>query len=196
MARLSGQERRSQIVEGAYAVILEKGLAATATRDVTRYLGVGSGLLHHYFATWKDLRAEVVETFIHREICALQAVLSEAPPNAMIARFIDWMISDPELRFWKLWLDAIEEARRDPDLAAIIQAGHLRWHDTIVELLRRCASDGAAGCDSPQHAAWRISAQIDGLMGVFALGQSSLTPDLIKTLLHEQFSMELGRPAP
>ena len=66
MSRLSGQERRSQIVEGAYAVILEKGLAGTATRDVTRHLGVGSGLLHHYFTTWAELRAEVVKTFIYQ----------------------------------------------------------------------------------------------------------------------------------
>lgn len=196
MNRLSGEERRSQIVEGAYAIILEKGLSGTATRDVTRHLGVGSGLLHHYFKTWGDLRAEVVKTFIHQEIGALRKALSDCPTEDMIERFVDWMISDPNLRFWKLWLDAIEEARRDPDLAAIVQEGHVQWHSAIMDMIISCAEDGAEGSVNSQHAAWRISALVDGLIGIIAIGRTPLSKELVRVLLSEQIHMELHLPLP
>ena len=193
MSRLTGQQRRKKIVEGAYAVILEKGLSGTATRDVTRHLGVGSGLLHHYFDTWRDLRAEVVKTFIHNEIETLRKVLSDGPRDMMVERFIDWMISDPELRFWRLWLDAIEEARRDPDLAAIVQEGHIQWHAAIVDLIEQSVEERGVNQINTEHAAWRISALIDGLMGIVTVGQTPLTKELVRILLTEQVHMELMR---
>ncbi|WP_282060268.1 TetR/AcrR family transcriptional regulator [Roseobacter litoralis] len=193
MKRLSGEERRAQIVESAYTVILEKGLAGTATRDVTRKLGVGSGLLHHYFRSWADLRAEVVKTFITKEIEALKHALSDSASDNMLERFIDWMIADPEFRFWRLWLDAIEEARRDPELASIVQEGHVQWHETITKLIRQSVDAGLGTCDTPENAAWRVSALIDGLMGMLALDGTPLTKELVKKLLHEQVAMELCR---
>ncbi|MDX8355343.1 TetR/AcrR family transcriptional regulator [Cognatiyoonia sp. IB215182] len=191
--RLSGEERRTQIVEGAYMVILEKGLAATATRDVTRQLGVGSGLLHHYFSTWGALRAEVVRTFISKEIAMLENDLAKIPAERLISHFVDWMVSDPDYRFWGLWLDAIEEARRDSDLAEIIEKGYLQWHAAIVGVIKRSVDAGLGVCDNPQNAAWRISALIDGLMGMLALGRTTLSPDVVKSLLQQQIAMELHR---
>jgi AcrR family transcriptional regulator len=193
MSRLSWPERRSQIVEGACAIILEKGLAGTATRDVTRHLGVGSGLLHHYFKTWGELRAEVVKTFIHQEITALRQTLSDCPTDRAFERFIDWMTADPDLRFWRLWLDAIEEARRDPDLAAIVQDGHVQWHAAIVEMLDRSIGAKAVGSVNSQHAAWRISAIFDGLMGIMTIGHAPMTKELVTELVSEQIDMELRR---
>jgi AcrR family transcriptional regulator len=196
MSRLSGEERRRQIVDGAYKIILEKGLSGTATRDVTRHLGVGSGLLHHYFKTWGDLRAEVVKTFIHREIEALHGALADCPAEDMVERFIDWMITDPDLRFWKLWLDAVEEARRDPNLATIVQEGHVQWHLAIMNLMNSCGESSDEASVHSRHAAWRITALVDGLMGIIAIGRTPLSIDLVKVLLTEQIHMELRRNLP
>lgn len=193
MKRMPGQERRAQIVEGAYSVILEKGLAGTATRDVTRELGVGSGLLHHYFSSWAELRAEVVKTFIAKEIAALNDALSHDAPDEVFGHFVNWMVSDPEFRFWRLWLDAIEEARRDPELADIVQDGYMQWHASIVALIDRAADKDLGNSIKPQHVAWRISALVDGLMGMLVFGRTHLTGDFVKDLLHEQINLELCR---
>lgn len=192
VTRLSGEQRRAQIVESACKVILQKGLAGTATRDVTRDLGVGSGLLHHYFATWAELRAEVVRTFISAEIAELEVLLSDAEPEGLLRHLIDWMVSDPDFRFWGLWLDAIEEARRDTDLAAIIEDGYLRWHAVIERVITRTVDAGHGVCENPSDAAWRISALIDGLMGMLVLGKTPLTPEAVRHLLQHQMNMELG----
>lgn len=189
--RLSGEERRTQIVQGAYEVILEKGLSGTATRDVTRRLGVGSGLLHHYFKTWAELRAEVVRAFLSSEIAALETRLADVPTESLMAHLLDWMVWDPDYRFWGLWLDAIEEARRDADLAAIIEEGYRRWHATIEDAVRRTVAAGLGTCRSPENTAWRISALIDGLMGMLVLGRTVLTPDAVRELLMQHVAMEL-----
>ncbi len=192
---MSGEERRAQIVRGAYEVILEKGLAGAVTRDVTRQLGVGSGLLHHYFENWAELRAEAVRAFISSEIAALETRLTEVPPEDLMVHLMDWMVSDPNYRFWGLWLDAIEEARRDVDLAVIIEEGYRRWHATIEDAIKRTVKAGMGSCRSPADAAWRISALIDGLMGMLVLGRTALTPDAVRELLMQHVAMELCEKA-
>ncbi|KIC51326.1 hypothetical protein RA29_05740 [Tateyamaria sp. ANG-S1] len=182
-----------QIVEGAYQVILQNGLSGTATRDVTRHLDVGSGLLHHYFKTWAELRAEVVRTFIFKEISELEASMAEVPVERLTQHFVDWMISDPDDQFWGLWLDAIEEARRDDELAEIIRDGHMRWHAVIADLIKRCVDAEQGKCDAPVTAAWRISALIDGLMGILALQQTALSPSAVRQIVKQQIALELGK---
>ena len=82
MARMSGADRRQQIVEAAIEVILQRGLALASTRDVTRAIGVGSGLLHHYFSSWAELRAEAVRQAAWREIDELKAAIAGLPADA------------------------------------------------------------------------------------------------------------------
>ncbi|MCV3273752.1 TetR/AcrR family transcriptional regulator [Roseobacter sinensis] len=192
MKRMSGEARRTQIVDAAHAVILEKGLAEAATRDVTRRLGVGSGLLHHYFKTWKSLRAEVVRVFITKEIEQLEQTLAAAAPDRLAAAVVDWMVQDPAFRHWRLWLDAIEEARRDPDLAEVVEAGYLRWQITLSTLVERIVAAGHGTCPQPQDAAWRISVLIDGLVGLLAFDRTPLTTEEVRRLLQTQLAMELS----
>ncbi|MEO1106018.1 MAG: TetR family transcriptional regulator, partial [Pseudomonadota bacterium] len=104
MARMSGAERRRQIVEAAIEVVLKRGLAAAATRDVTQALGVGSGLLHHYFASWAALRAEAVRVAAQREIAAARALLSDGPTCEALEQLAAWMVQDEDMRHWRLWL--------------------------------------------------------------------------------------------
>lgn len=191
LKRMSGQERRAQIIEAAHAVILEKGLAEAATRDVTRRLGVGSGLLHHYFKTWKSLRAEVVQRFITDEIAALEQTMAVATPDTLTTLLIEWMLQDEEFRQWRLWLNAIEEARRDADLAKVVENGYTRWHGTIVDIIQRIVGAGHGTCELPHEAAWRISLLIDSLVGMLAFGRTPLTLETVKKLLQTQFAMEL-----
>ncbi|WP_421724339.1 TetR/AcrR family transcriptional regulator [Bauldia sp.] len=191
MTRLSGPERRRQIVEAAYAIIVEKGLAETATRDVTRKLKVGSGLLHHYFSTWRELRTEAVRTFVTKEIEDLERALADTAADQLIPRFADWMADDPGFRHWRLWLNAIEEARRDPELAEVVRSAYRHWHAVIVQVIERLVEGDVGRCADPVASAWRLCALIDGLAGIVMLGETGLEPEAAKHLLQQQFAMEL-----
>ncbi len=196
MLRLSGPERRRQIVQAAYEIIVEKGLADTATRDVTRKLNVGSGLLHHYFSTWRNLRTEAVRTFVMAEIEDLERQLVNARADQLVPRFVDWMADDPEFRHWRLWLNAIEEARRDRELAEVVRSAYRNWHAVIVRLIERLVESGVGHCIDPDSSAWRLCALIDGLGGIVVLDETAVQAEAAKHLLQQQFAMELQYTGP
>ena len=192
MKRVSGAERRKQIVDAAHKVILEKGLAEAATRDVTRRLKVGSGLLHHYFSSWQLLRAEAVQTSVMAELDALQGTLQAVAASERVERFVDWMADDDEMRHWSLWLNAIDTARHDPEMAAVVGEAYDRWHALIANLLMTIAREENVLLEDAGLAAWRLAALIDGLASIALSEKSPLTLENAKMLLHQQFALELS----
>ena len=193
MARMSGPDRRRQIVEAATEVVLRRGLAQAATRDVTQALRVGAGLLHHYFPSWADLRAEAVRLAVAREIGELRALVADLPAIQALDRVADWMVEDEDMRHWRLWLNAQDEAHRDDLLAKVMRAALLDWHRLVADLLARLEVEGGAKEPDTNAAAWRLAAMMDGLAGAMLIKGSSMTPDLARTLIVEQLQLERGR---
>lgn len=142
MPRMSGADRRRQIIEAATQAVLQRGLAQAATRDVTQAIGVGTGLLHHYFPSWAELRAEVVRLAVRREIDELKGLVAGVPAPEALDRVADWMVEDEDMRHWRLWLNAQDEAHRDDLLAGVMNAALQDWHGLIAELMIRGAGQG------------------------------------------------------
>ncbi|MEM7489494.1 MAG: TetR family transcriptional regulator C-terminal domain-containing protein [Pseudomonadota bacterium] len=191
MKRLSGVDRRRQIIEAAQAVILQKGLAQAATRDVTGRLGVGSGLLHHYFKSWPILRAEAVRQAVLDEIEQFETVLAATKAADRVDRLVDWMADDGDMRHWSLWLNAVDEARRDPELRVVVHEAYAQWHAAMARALQGMLDAGIGRCPDPSAAAWRLCALIDGLAGTVLLGDGVMAMAAAKGLLRDQFALEL-----
>lgn len=192
MARLAGEERRKQIIEAAHTAILDRGLAQAATRDVTRALGVGSGLLHHYFPSWLDLRAQAVQLAVDREISEVQVSTSSLGASESLTYLISWMVEDEDMRHWRLWLNAMDEAHRDPRLAKVMTSAVQRWHEMVKELIARAQKEGICPGDDPAIVAWRLTALMDGLAGMALIEGGSMTLEKARNLLTKQLTLELG----
>ncbi|MEM8852137.1 MAG: TetR family transcriptional regulator C-terminal domain-containing protein [Pseudomonadota bacterium] len=191
MARMSGADRRNQIVEAAIDAMLERGVALAATRDVTRALGVGSGLLHHYFLSWADLRAEAVRVAAEREIDEVAAMVSALPPRQALTAVADWMVEDDDMRHWRLWLNALDEANRDAGLAEVMNAALANWHRLIARLLAGAMGDHAEAPGICDAAAWRLIALMDGLAGAMLIKGSIVTRDMARHLIETQMRAEI-----
>ena len=192
MPRMSGADRRRQIVETATEAVLQRGLALAATRDVTQAIGVGSGLLHHYFPSWADLRAEAVRVAVRREIEEVKALVADMPPVEALDRIVDWMVEDEDMRHWRLWLNAQDEAHRDDLLAGVMNAALLDWHRLIADLVIRVAEDRGAKVAEAEAAAWRLTALMDGLAGAMLVMGSVVTPEMARELMKAQLHLEYG----
>ncbi len=59
--RLSGVERRRQIIEAAAALFSRKGFRGTTTREVSEAAGVSEATVFKHFATKEDLYAAIIE---------------------------------------------------------------------------------------------------------------------------------------
>jgi AcrR family transcriptional regulator len=176
MRRLSGPDRREALIEATADLIRAQGLATTTTRDVTARLGVGAGLLNHYFS-WSDLRAAAFEHVVlddlHRTLLGrtgdpAKVVLSDLHRDAFSFG------TDP---VWRCWIEAADLAAADPALAAALARCTELWRKGVFDLLQRGAAEGRWRCDDPEGASWRLIALLDGLVGLTIGPQARLARD-------------------
>ncbi len=66
-ARLSGQERRRQIIEAAAALFSRKGFGGTTTREVAVAAGISEPTIFKHFATKEDLYGAIIEAKVQTE---------------------------------------------------------------------------------------------------------------------------------
>lgn len=63
--RVSGEERRRQIIEAATTLFSRKGFRGTTTREIAGAVGVSEAMVFKHFATKEDLYAAIIETKSH-----------------------------------------------------------------------------------------------------------------------------------
>jgi TetR/AcrR family transcriptional regulator len=64
-ARLSGEERRMQILDTALTLFAEKGFAATRTREIAEAAGISETLIFQHFKTKDELIRESLAVLFH-----------------------------------------------------------------------------------------------------------------------------------
>ncbi len=63
--RLSGEERRLQIIGAAARLFSQKGFRGTTTREISQAVGVSEAMLFKHFATKEELYAAIIEAKSH-----------------------------------------------------------------------------------------------------------------------------------
>jgi len=59
--RITGPERRQQIIEAAATLFSQRGFSGTTTREVAHAVGVSEATVFKYFATKEELYAAIIE---------------------------------------------------------------------------------------------------------------------------------------
>ncbi|MFF3174572.1 TetR/AcrR family transcriptional regulator [Streptomyces sp. NPDC057900] len=132
-----GKATRSRIVEGAAAVLRERGVAWATLEDIMARTGTSKSQLFHYFPAGKDELLVAVAQF------EADQVLEDQQPY--LGRLDSW-------ESWELWRDAVikrYEAQGDqcPLGSLFLQIGRSTpgARAIVVELLRRWQESLAAG---------------------------------------------------
>jgi TetR/AcrR family transcriptional regulator len=79
--RLSGEERREQILVSARRVFVRSGLAGARTRDVAAEAGINEGLLYRHFSSKDELFEAAVARPLEEAVAALVEVSGEPPED-------------------------------------------------------------------------------------------------------------------
>lgn len=67
--RLSGEERRTQIIDAALRLFADKGFSGTRTREIAELAGISETLIFQHFKTKEDLyRSALRELFSHHPV--------------------------------------------------------------------------------------------------------------------------------
>lgn len=193
----AAEDRREALVGATAALLIERGLAATRTRDVTARAGVGVGLLNHYFA-WTELRALALGRVLLQTVAQ---VLPDAPgdvdggdPGARLEVFLRASFAEATDPFWRLWIEAVDAAMTDPTVAAATETAALALHAGLAACLAEGAAAGLWSCADPEGAALRILAAQDGLSGFVLCGVPRIPRDMAEAQLRHVVALECGGP--
>jgi AcrR family transcriptional regulator len=155
------EERPRQILDAAFAVFAERGLAAARLEDIARRAGLSKGTIYLYFPNKEELFREVVRStviaFIERGEAASET--ERDPRQALLA----WMEG-----YWA-WLRSPvfpamhrlvnSELHSFPDLAAFYATDVIeRAQRLVCDILRRAMDAGVLRRTDPLVAARMISA--------------------------------------
>ncbi|MFK8083471.1 MAG: TetR/AcrR family transcriptional regulator [Granulosicoccus sp.] len=189
-ARKSGAARREEMIKVAAAMILKKGLKATTTRDITTKMGVGRGLLNHYFS-WEELRALAFSSIAENDIEHTFLTSPRTNPEKTLKRYTREAFSKHAEPYWRLWMEAIEEAVDDERLAQIIHSHAAQTRENLQALLTLGVETGKWQCKNPKATTWRIVALQDGLLGFLLLDTPGLTRRQAARLFEDGVKLEL-----
>jgi AcrR family transcriptional regulator len=162
-----GEERREQILEATARVISERGADGTRLADIARKAGVSIGLIQHYFNTRDELLAEAFDYF--NEIWVTeweqQADAESDPPHKLVTllhlgafEFEDWRQVQ-----WRIWVEFWSLGDRDPKFRNQYERIYARFRSPFLQAIREGVANGQFKTASPEDAADRLTALIDGL---------------------------------
>ena len=134
--RLSPDERREQIIEGAAQLFSTRPYSQVTTTDIARSAGVARGLLNHYFSDKRGLYLEVVRRAV------LLPTLEEPPPSPpgtpaeKVDAAVSWFLDGIESQA-AAYLSVVETEGSADDIAPILQQAEDMAALRVLQLLGR-----------------------------------------------------------
>jgi AcrR family transcriptional regulator len=191
MSRLNADDRRDSFIDATIAVMIEKGFAHATTRDVAAKVGVGRGLLHHYFATWPDLQRAALHFMAKTAQQEAEAALADLQPAHALDTLLSLILADPDDGYWRLFADGWDEAQRDNEIAKLYISMSQYWRRKLSDIIARGIVTAEFRCVDPAGASWRLTALADGLSSHILLANAEITRGEALTMLCNAARQEL-----
>ena len=114
--RLSGEERRQQIVEAAIDLFSRKGFRGTTTREIAEAAGISEAMIFKHFATKQELYSAIIEAKSETEELLASAARAASRKD------------DPGV-FRSVGLKMMEQTEKDPSLMRLLLFSALEGHE-------------------------------------------------------------------
>lgn len=159
--------QRSDLLDAAAEMVLQRGYAGLRYQDVSAASGVPVASLRHYFPTLERLRKDAVRHLVRTELTLMRDRLQGVvdPWERVLAYVTEAIDLDPDGRRdgWLLWLEYWWAAAHDDELAADAREVHQAWLEMVGETIQLGVDQGIFHVDQPLgEAAREFCAVIDG----------------------------------
>jgi TetR/AcrR family transcriptional regulator len=175
--RLSGPERKQQIVQAAISIMAEQGIPGTTTRRIAERVGVSEPALYKYFPGKKELLLEALGEVGNRFINTLTGAINEednVPDRiyAMSTALYEFVVDHPEE---SMLLFETVTAARDPEIRAALSDKLIQYTGLLSDMFETGKSEGTVRKDlDTTVAAWQIMSLGITLVFAFLLGLSDV----------------------
>lgn len=161
-------EGREALLAATTKVVAERGLRNVTYRAVAEEAGVAHGLVRHHFGSRDALVAETVRYAVDRSVSRSSLEPGTGSIDEFAVGLLELAAGDPESQAFQYEL--ILEARRRPELTALVQELYGAYRDATRRELERMGLAGVPGLHL------LVFAALDGL--VFQRITSGADPDL------------------
>jgi AcrR family transcriptional regulator len=111
--RFMTSPRRTEIVEAAYAYVLDAGLAGASLRPIAEAVGSSTGVLRFLFGSKEGLVAAVLERARADELAALAAVPDDADLPTVTRTVWRWLSAPAHRGVLRLWVESYAASLQD-----------------------------------------------------------------------------------
>lgn len=165
MGRSASDRRRAEILDAVLSVIIDIGFTEMTVADVAKRAGVSTGLVHYHFSSKDELILAAVSAASADDIDRVDRI---AGRDASALERIEQLLCDslPESStdpYWLLWIETWGEARRSPELAAVMAELDRHESSVIEALIESGRGAGEFTCADPAVTVTRLTALRDGL---------------------------------
>jgi AcrR family transcriptional regulator len=195
----AGQDpvKRSQIIEGARRVFIDKGFEAASMNDITREAGVSKGTIYVYFANKEELFEALIEEERGTIFKNMYDVLERTDNlRETLVRF--GMVLSAKITSAKVILaqrTVIGASERIPELGArFYERGPKRGHDKVVDFLKAAIERGLLKIADVDLAAYQFTELcLAGLFRqcIFAYRTKAPSPSEIENIVRSGVDMFL-----
>jgi len=179
MPRISAVDRRAQLLDAAWRVLLADGVGGATTRAICAEAGMPQGTFHYCFSSRDELLVEVAAVMLPRELrAATQAIgrdgtLVDTVHGALLAY---WELVETEPRVHQVIYEITALALRAPALSGPTRDRYAGYPAAVAAVLERIAEVRGVVWDRPVPVlAAQIVAVLDGLTLQYLVGGHSGT---------------------
>ncbi len=176
----SEAERRSQILDAARALFVERGFLAARVEDIARKAGLSKGAVYFYFPSKKAIfEALAQQEYSRTSTFLLQAQAAPIPASQklmiMARQYLDYFsgLEDPP-RFFLLMT---EMAIRDEAIRDNVHAIHDQYVQGLAAIIAQGSDEGIFRPVDAEALSTLLKALIDGISGQAAAG---MRPDVAR----------------
>ncbi len=132
--RMSGDERRDQILQASVELFSKRGFAGTTTKEIAKMAGVSEALVFRHFST-KD---ELYNAILEGKSCQLGFMRTVSGGNEELNKAIEAK-NDKEV-FYRIALDSMNAQQSDPRFMRLMLYSALEEHDLAERFFRESVS--------------------------------------------------------
>jgi AcrR family transcriptional regulator len=160
------ERRRVEILDATWRLIARRGYYRVRIADIAEVCGTSPAAIHYYFPGKQDV---LQTSLLH---CAERAYARQtldldrfSDAREQLVRLIELLLPvDGQIKEeWLIWLHLSNESALHPELRAVHNDFHLRWRDSVAQVIERGQAQDVFHDLDPRRTALTFMSLADGL---------------------------------